>query len=55
MSSILGVFKPDEKMYKTALDELGIEPEEAFFIDDSPKNIEGAKVLDLNPNILITK
>ena len=47
MSSILGVIKPHELMYKTALEELGLRPEEALFIDDSMRNLEGAKKLGI--------
>ncbi|WP_105614643.1 HAD family hydrolase [Vallitalea okinawensis] len=53
MSSTLGVFKPNEKMYMTALEELDIQPEEALFIDDSPKNIEGAKALGLQAILIV--
>ncbi len=47
MSSKLGVNKPNELMFTTALDELKIKPEEAIFIDDNEKNVEGAKVLGI--------
>jgi putative hydrolase of the HAD superfamily len=47
MSSKLGVNKPDELMYTTALEELRIKPEEAIFIDDNGRNVEGAKVLGI--------
>lgn len=43
ISSQKGVTKPDELMYKSALDELGVLPSEALFIDDSVRNCEGAK------------
>lgn len=47
ISSKLGVTKPDELMYKTTLDELGVSPEEAVFIDDNIKNCDGAKRLGI--------
>ncbi len=34
--------KPDREIYETVLDEHGLEPSEAFFIDDNPFNIESA-------------
>jgi putative hydrolase of the HAD superfamily len=54
MSSILGVIKPHELMYKTALEELGLRPEEALFIDDNMRNLEGAKKLGIQ-TILMTR
>lgn len=48
ISSIIGVTKPDEKMYLTAIEELNIEPGEAVFIDDHLKNCLGAINLGIN-------
>jgi putative hydrolase of the HAD superfamily len=48
MSSVLGVRKPDELMYITALNELGIKAEEAIFIDDNIVNLEGAHKLGIH-------
>lgn len=47
ISSIKGITKPDELMYKAALEELGILPEEAIFIDDGIKNCDGAAKLGI--------
>lgn len=52
ISSMKGVTKPDEIMYKTALSELKVLPEEALFIDDHVKNCEGAKKLGIRSIIL---
>lgn len=52
ISSIKGVTKPNELMYKTALNELDIYPEEAIFIDDSIKNCQGAIKLGINSFVL---
>lgn len=41
------VCKPDKKAFKIILDRLHSKPEQALFIDDSPKNIETAKELGL--------
>lgn len=52
ISSFLGTSKPDSKMYNTALEELNVEPEEAVFIDDSPKNCMGAMAVGINTVLL---
>jgi len=43
ISSKLGIWKPNPGMYRAALNELGIEPQEALFIDDSIENLKGAQ------------
>ena len=48
MSSILGVRKPNELMYMTALKELNVSPNEAIFVDDNIHNLEGAKELGIH-------
>ncbi|MDQ0088517.1 putative hydrolase of the HAD superfamily [Paenibacillus anaericanus] len=48
MSSILGVVKPHELMFQTALTELSIKPEEALFVDDNIRNLEGARKLGIH-------
>lgn len=52
ISSKLGVTKPNELMYKTALDELGTLPEETVFIDDNIKNCNGALKLGIKSIVL---
>lgn len=52
ISSKLGITKPNEQMYKTALDELEVSPQEAIFIDDSIKNCDGAKALGIKTFLL---
>lgn len=47
MSSVLGVVKPHERMFLTALSELGIAAEEALFIDDNPAHLDGARKLGI--------
>ena len=42
ISSVIGVTKPDTKMYLAALEKLKISPEEAVFVDDNPANCLGA-------------
>lgn len=53
MSSLIGVIKPNELMFNTALSELNIKPEEALFIDDNIKNIEGASKLGIQSILMI--
>lgn len=52
ISSIHGVTKPHELMYMTALNELGVEPNEAIFIDDSIKNCDGANRIGISSFLL---
>ncbi|HEY5560951.1 MAG TPA: HAD-IA family hydrolase [Clostridiaceae bacterium] len=52
ISSKIGVTKPHELMYKTALNQLNILPEEAIFIDDNIKNCTGAKNLGISSFVL---
>lgn len=37
------IMKPDAQIYHLALESVGVEPEEAVFVDDFAHNIEGAK------------
>ncbi len=43
-----GVAKPDEKIYRLTLDRLGIEPDEALFLDDMIENVESARALGMH-------
>ncbi len=52
ISSKLGVTKPNELMYQTALDELGLSPNEALFIDDNIRNCKGANKLGIDSILL---
>lgn len=52
ISSQIGVTKPHELMYKSALQELKVAPNEAVFIDDNLKNCEGAKRLGIKTILL---
>lgn len=54
ISSFIGTSKPDRKMYCTALAELGVNPQEAVFVDDSIKNCKGAMDVGIN-TILICR
>ena len=51
-SCFLGVFKPDVRMYQDALNKSGASAEEAVFIDDSVRNLEGAAALGILPILI---
>lgn len=44
----VGSVKPNEKIYLNCLNELGVEPSEAYFIDDSTANLKVAKKLGIH-------
>ncbi len=52
-SATVGVAKPDPAAYQLALDGLGLQPAEALFIDDKPRNIAAAEQLGI-PSLLFT-
>lgn len=43
ISSLVGLVKPDKKIYQLALNRLEIKPEEAVFIDDRQYNVDGGE------------
>ena len=46
-SAVYGVVKPDRAIFEILCKECAILPEETLFIDDSPKNIEGAQAFGI--------
>jgi len=40
--------KPDPRIFYLALEWLGVQPQEAIFVDDFPANIEAAKALGIH-------
>jgi putative hydrolase of the HAD superfamily len=38
----LGVNKPEKEIYSTCLQKIDVPPSECLFVDDSPKNVDGA-------------
>jgi putative hydrolase of the HAD superfamily len=50
----LGVVKPHAAIYQSAVRGLGIEPDEALFLDDRPANVEGARAMGLRAEIFNT-
>lgn len=47
-SSAVGVRKPNPAIYRLALDAVGVEADEAVFIDDAPGNIAAASALGIH-------
>ena len=47
-SSVLGLQKPDPRIYRHACAELGIEPTEAVFLDDIGRNLKSARQLGMH-------
>ncbi|MGG5460917.1 HAD-IA family hydrolase [Clostridium sp. B9] len=52
ISSQKGITKPNDLMYRLALTELNISPNEAIFIDDNPRNCEAAERLGIHSFVL---
>jgi putative hydrolase of the HAD superfamily len=46
-SSVLGLQKPDPRIYQHACAELGIEPEAVIFLDDIGRNLKAARALGM--------
>ncbi|HSR88708.1 MAG TPA: HAD-IA family hydrolase, partial [Pontiella sp.] len=53
LSYQIGVRKPHPGIYQHVLDELGVEGEECFFIDDLPPNIEAARAAGMHAHQFI--
>ena len=47
ISSEEGMRKPQPEIYQRALARLGVQPQEALFVDDEPRYIEGARALGM--------
>lgn len=47
-SSAVGMRKPDPRIYRMALDQLGVAPERSVFLDDAPGNIAAARALGMH-------
>lgn len=47
-SGPIHMVKPDPEIFEHILKKYSLKPEESIFIDDNPKNIEGAKALGIN-------
>jgi epoxide hydrolase-like predicted phosphatase len=47
ISAEIGIAKPDPRIYRLALDQLGVQPAEALFVDDFEDNVAGARWLGM--------
>jgi epoxide hydrolase-like predicted phosphatase len=47
VSAEVGIVKPDARIYHFALQKLGVQPDEAIFVDDMPENIAAANALGM--------
>lgn len=55
ISSRLGTAKPDPRMYRRALEELGLGPGEVVFVDDSKRNCEDARAVGIARTYLLLR
>ena len=55
ISSYLGTWKPDERMYLHALGQMNLPPEQTVFIDDGVENLEGAEKCGIQPVLITAK
>lgn len=53
ISAQIGCCKPDERIYKRAIDELRLPPENLLFVDDVPENVEKAIELGLRGVLMV--
>lgn len=48
ISAEVGLLKPDPRIYRLALERLGVAPQEAVFVDDFPENVAGARAVGMH-------
>ena len=46
-SAEAGIAKPDPRIYQLILEQLAVQPSEALFVDDDPRNVEAAVALGI--------
>lgn len=54
VSSEVGLIKPSRDIFEHTLERLGVQPEEAVFIDDRPVNTDGAERLGMHTILFAT-
>ena len=47
VSAYYGYLKPEKELYQILFDTYGLKPEESFFVDDQPLNIQAAQALGM--------
>ncbi len=50
----VGVVKPEPEIYRVCLKSLGLEPEQALFIDDIQENVEGARRVGMHAALFVS-
>ena len=55
ISSDLGIYKPDERLFLHALQEMGVPAQESAFVDDLAMNLETAEELGMYPVLSLVK
>ena len=50
--ALVGVFKPDQRIYLDALNKCGVPAGETVFIDDGVRNLDGAAALGITPILI---
>ena len=48
ISGWIGINKPDPGIFRRATTDLGLEPSEVLFVDDTPRNVDGARAAGLH-------
>jgi epoxide hydrolase-like predicted phosphatase len=48
ISAEIGIAKPDSRIYQFALEKLGVQADEAIFVDDVARNIEACQALGMH-------
>ena len=50
---MLGCCRPDEQIYRRAIDEIGIESKNLLFVDDDTENVKAAIRLGMNGIVML--
>lgn len=53
VSSVVGCCKPEELIYRKAIDEIGIDPKNLLFVDDDVDNVKGANRTGMNGIVML--
>ena len=54
-SCFLGTWKPNERMYRHALEQMKLPPEQTIYIEDGVENLEGAEKCGIQPVLITVK
>lgn len=55
LSNEVGFRKPEKGIYELAIEKLAVAPDEAFFVDDLPENVEGARKAGMHGILFINE